>query len=96
MSFFLFFCELQQKIETIWRNYLFELQNQAERNTRSKPTAPHYSSATATMLVIFGRNVISALFQIAGIHSTTSLKTYKQAQNFFNPENTQSLSEEFF
>ena len=46
------------------------------------------------MLVIFGRNVISALFQIAGIHSTTSLKTYKQAKNFFNPENAQSSSEE--
>ena len=38
--------------------------------------------------------VISALFRIAGLHSTTNLKTYEQAKNFFNPANTQSSSEE--
>ena len=38
--------------------------------------------------------MISALFLIAGIHSTTNLKTCEQAKKFFNPANTQSLSEE--
>ena len=38
--------------------------------------------------------MISALFLIARIHSTTNLKTYEQAKNFFNPANTQSSSEE--
>ena len=36
----------QQKI-------LFKLQSQAEHNTANVQTAPEYSSATATMLVIF-------------------------------------------
>ena len=35
--------------------------------------------------------MVSALFLIAGIHSTTSLKTYEQANNFFNPADTDSL-----
>ena len=35
--------------------------------------------------------MISALFLIAGIHSTTNLKTYKQAKNFFKETNTHSL-----
>ena len=39
-------------------------------------------------------NVISALFLIAGIHSTTNLKTYEQAKGFFNLANTKSSSEE--
>ena len=39
--------------------------------------------------------MISALFLIAGIHSTTNLKTFEQATKFFNPANTQSSSEEF-
>ena len=38
--------------------------------------------------------MISALSLIAGIYSTTNLKTYQQAKNFFNPANTQSSSEE--
>ena len=38
--------------------------------------------------------MISALFLIAGIHSTTNVKTYEQAKNFFSPANTQSSSEE--
>ena len=38
--------------------------------------------------------MISASFLIAGIHSTTNLKTYEQAKNFFNPANTQSSSKE--
>ena len=38
--------------------------------------------------------MISALFLISGIHSTTNLKTYEQAKNFFNPGNTQSSSGE--
>ena len=38
--------------------------------------------------------MISALSLIAGIYSTTNLKTYEQAKNFFNPANTQSSSEE--
>ena len=38
--------------------------------------------------------MISALFLIAGIHSTANLKTYKQAKNLFNPANTNSSSEE--
>ena len=38
--------------------------------------------------------MISALFLIAGIHSTTNLKTCEQAKNFINPTNAQSLSEE--
>ena len=38
--------------------------------------------------------MISALFLIAGIHSTTNLKTCEQAKKIFNPANTQSLSEE--
>ena len=39
--------------------------------------------------------MISALFLVAGIHSTTDLKTtYEQAKIFFNPANTQSSSEE--
>ena len=35
------------------QNILFKLQNQAEHNTTNIQTAPEYSSATATMLVIF-------------------------------------------
>ena len=31
---------------------------------------------------------------ISGIHSTTNLRTYEQAKNFFHPPNTQSSSEE--
>ena len=42
------------------------------------------------MLVI----VISTLFLIAGTHSTTNFKIYKQAKDFFNPANAQSLSKE--
>ena len=38
--------------------------------------------------------MISALFLIARSHSTTNLKTYEQAKNFFNPANTHSSSEE--
>ena len=34
--------------------------------------------------------MVSALFLIAGIHSTTNLKTYEQANNFFNPADTDS------
>ena len=33
---------------------------------------------------------------IAGIYSTTNLKTCEQAKNFFNPGNTQSSSEGSF
>ena len=76
---------LQQKIETSWSNYLFELQSQAEHNTPNIQTAPDYSSATAIMLVIFWTE--------RRIHSTTNLKTYKKVKNFFNPANTQSSSE---
>ena len=36
----------------------------------------------------------SPLFLIAGIYSTTNLKTYEQAKNLFNPANTQSSFEE--
>ena len=39
---------------------------------------------------------MSALFLIAGIHSTANLKTYEKAKNFFKPANTQSSSEESF
>ena len=42
----------------------------------------------------FGLNMISALFIIVRIHSTTNLKSYEQAKNIFNPANTQSSSEE--
>ena len=45
------FYGLQQKVEPSWRNYLFELQNQAENNTTNIQTPP--LSATAIMLVIF-------------------------------------------
>ena len=38
--------------------------------------------------------MISALFLISGIHSTTNLKTYEQAKNFLNPTNMQYSSEE--
>ena len=38
--------------------------------------------------------MISAIFLIAGIRSTTNLTTYEQATNLFNPANTQSSSEE--
>ena len=38
--------------------------------------------------------MISVLFPIPGIHSTTNLKTYEQAKNFFNATNTQSSSKE--
>ena len=37
--------------------------------------------------------MIAALFPIAGIHSTTNLKSSEQAKSFFNPANTQSSSE---
>ena len=46
--------------------------------------------------VISRLNVIFALFLTAGIHSTTNLKTYEQAKNFFNPANTRTLYEETF
>ena len=46
------------------------------------------------MLMIFWTECDSALFLIAEIHSTTKLKTYEQAKNFFNPANTQSSSEQ--
>ena len=38
--------------------------------------------------------MISALFLIAGIHSTLNLKTYEQARNLFDSANMQSSSEE--
>ena len=38
--------------------------------------------------------MISALYLIAGIHSTTYLKFFEQEKNVFNPANTQSSSEE--
>ena len=38
--------------------------------------------------------MISVLFLIAGIHSTTNLKTYEQLKNLFDPANTQPSSEE--
>ena len=39
--------------------------------------------------------MISALFPMAGIHSTTNLKIYEQAKKFFNPANSydESLKE---
>ena len=37
--------------------------------------------------------MISELLFIAGSNSTTNLKTYEHAKNFFNPANTQSPSE---
>ena len=40
ISFLLFFCGLQQKIELSWRNYLFELQSQVEHKTTNIQTAP--------------------------------------------------------
>ena len=53
ISFFLFFCGLEQKAEPNLRNYSYELQNQVEHNSKNKQIAPDYSSATAIMLVIF-------------------------------------------
>ena len=89
INFFLFFCCLQEKIPN-WRNYLFKLQNQAGRNTTYIQTPPDYSAATPKLLVKkFGLKMISALFLIAGIHSTTNLKTYEQAKKFFNSVNAQ-------
>ena len=38
--------------------------------------------------------MISVLFLIVGIHSTANFETYEPANNLFNPENTQSSSEE--
>ena len=38
--------------------------------------------------------MISALLLVAGIHSTTNLKTYKQKKNLFSLGNTQSSSGE--
>ena len=38
--------------------------------------------------------MISALFLVAGIHSRTNLKTYEQSENFFNPGNAESSSEQ--
>ena len=38
--------------------------------------------------------MISASFLIEEIHSTTNLKDYEQAKNFFKPANTQSSAEE--
>ena len=52
VSFVLFFCRIQQKLEPSWRSYLFEPQNQAERNTTKKQAASSYWSATKIMLVI--------------------------------------------
>ena len=39
--------------------------------------------------------MISALFLIVGIRSTTNLKTYEQAKNFFNSANARSPPEEY-
>ena len=50
ISFLPLFCELQQKIEPSEKNYLFELQIQAEHNTTNTQTAADYSSAIAIML----------------------------------------------
>ena len=59
-----------------------------------KHTVLDYSSATTIMLQWhFGLNVIYALFLIAGIHLTTNLKTFEQAEYVFNSANTQFLSE---
>ena len=52
-SFFPLLLRITQKKEPNRRNYLFELQNHAEHNTRNIQTAPYYSSATAIMLAIF-------------------------------------------
>ena len=40
--------------------------------TKHMQITPDYSSATAIMLIIFGLNMISALFLIVGIHSTVN------------------------
>ena len=49
------------------------------------------------MLVIFWTERDSCyFFLVAGIRSTTNLKTYEQAKTFFNPTNTKSSSEESF
>ena len=40
--------------------------------------------------------MISALFLIAEIHSTTNLKAYEETKNFSNPANPQTSSEESF
>ena len=77
ISFFLFFCGLEQKIEPRWRNNLFELQNQEDHSTTSIQTAPDYLSATTIMLVIFW----------------TEQNLDWQAQNLFNPASTQSSPE---
>ena len=52
-SFFPLLLRITQKKEPNRRNYLFELQNHAEHNTRNIQTAPYYSSGTAIMLAIF-------------------------------------------
>ena len=80
---FLCFCGLQQKIEPSWRNYLFELQNQAEHNITNIPATPDYSLATAIMFVIFWTEQDFCIIFDWGIHSTTNFKTYEQAKGSF-------------
>ena len=70
-------------MEPSWRNYLFELQNQAEHNTTNKQSAPDY--LFAIMLVIFSTESNFCI-----------ISDYEQAKNFFNPANTQTSSEESF
>ena len=98
----LFFWGLQQKIEPSWRNYLSELQNQAEYNTTKKKKKKKKKKQHCIWIFISNYNNASDIFElnetsglslIAGIHST-NLKTHERANNFFNPTNTQSSSEE--
>ena len=75
LPFFLFRFEFQKKIQTSWRNYLTWTADWCEKhNTLDTHRLIIFLSAIAVMQVIFWIEISSALFLIAGIHSTTSPK----------------------
>ena len=74
---FLLFCGLKQKIEPSW----WILDYKISRSTKPQTYKLHLIIHQQLQQCYFGLNVISALFLIAGIHSTTTnLRTYEQAK----------------
>ena len=87
ISFFPSFCGLQQKIEPSWRNYLFQIQSQAEHNTTSKQIPPDYSSVNARMLVIFWTERDFCIISDCMNSFNNKLKNLWTSKKNFNPAN---------
>ena len=84
-SFFLFLLWITAENRIKLKKLFIWTINQADHNTTNLQTVPDYSSTTPLILVIFSTERDFCIISVAGIHSTTNLKTYEQAKNFLNP-----------